>query len=640
MRTILPIIGIIKPSSDCVLFFVNGFRFACRLIKKPEIANIMKNLAITPEQARSLPGLFRERIKRTPDKVAYRNYDFAGQEWTDTTWSEMATEVAHWQVAFKKEGLKAGDKVAIMLKNSREWVVFDQAAMGLGLVTVPLYTEDRPENVAYIVHDAGVKLLVVDGRRQWRRLQEVSEKLEGLLRIVSIQTIEAEDKPAEPRLKSLNDWIFGLKGQLLSEEGAPDELATIVYTSGTTGRPKGVMLSHTNILSNAYSAYECGSFNPDEEFLSFLPLSHMLERTTGYYFPMMIGAKVVYARSVAQLGDDLLNQKPTILISVPRIYERVYAKIMDSLEKQSALKRRLFKQAVEIGWHNYQYQQGRVEWRPKLLLWPVLNQLVASKITARLGGRLSYAVCGGAAMPPEIARTFLALGVPVYQGYGLTESSPLICGNRPDDNIPESIGMVPPGIEVKIGDKSELLARGPNIMLGYWNNEKATREAIDSEGWLHTGDQARVDEGGHYYITGRIKDIIVLGNGEKVPPVDMEMAIALDPLIEQVMIIGEARPCLVALVVLSPEEWLKLAADLGVDAENPESLTEKFIEKAVLTRINNQLSAFPGYAQVRRALLALEPWTVDDGLITPTLKMKRPQLMKKYAEEVESLYQR
>lgn len=600
----------------------------------------MADIAITPQEALTLPGLFRERIKRSPDKVAYRNYDFAGQEWTDTIWAEMATEVAHWQGAFKKEGLKAGDKVAIMLKNSREWVVFDQAAMGLGLVTVPLYTEDRPENVAYIVRDAGVRLLVVEGRRQWRRLQEVSEGLEGLLRIVSIQTIEEDDKPEEPRLKSLKDWIFGLKGQLLAEEGDPDDLATIVYTSGTTGRPKGVMLSHSNILSNAYAAYQCGTFTPDEELLSFLPLSHMLERTTGYYFPMMIGAKVVYARSVAQLGDDLMNQKPTILISVPRIYERVYAKIMDSLEKQSTFKRRLFKQAVEVGWQHYQYHQSRVKWQPKQLLWPILNRLVASKITARLGGRLSYAVCGGAAMPPEIARTFLGLGVPIYQGYGLTESSPLICGNRPEDNIPESIGTVPPGIEVKIGDKSELLARGPNIMLGYWNNEKATRETIDSEGWLHTGDQARVDEGGHYFIIGRIKDIIVLGNGEKVPPVDMEMAIALDPLIEQVMVIGEAKPCLVGLAVLNPDEWKKLATELGVDAESMESLTEKFIEKAVLTRINNKLSAFPGYAQIRRVFLTLEPWTVDDGLITPTLKMKRPQLMKKYADEIERLYRK
>jgi len=600
----------------------------------------MTEIAITPQEALTLPGLFRERIKRSPDKVAYRNYDFAGQAWVDTTWAEMATEVARWQLAFKKEGLKAGDKVAIMLKNSREWVVFDQAAMGLGLVTVPLYTEDRPENVAYIVHDAGVKLLVVEGRRQWRRLQEVSEKLDGLLRIVSIQTIEEEDKPEEPRLKSLNDWIFGLEGRLLAEEGDPDDLATIVYTSGTTGRPKGVMLSHNNILSNAYAAYQCGSFTSDEVLLSFLPLSHMLERTTGYYFPIMVGAKVVYARSVNQLGEDLLNQKPTILISVPRIYERVFAKIMDSLEKQSVFKRRLFKKAVDVGWQNYQYHQGRVKWQPKQLLWPILNRLVARKITAHLGGRLGYAICGGAAMPPEIARTFLALGVPVYQGYGLTESSPLICGNRPEDNIPESIGMVAPGIEVKIGDKSELLARGPNIMLGYWNNKKATHETIDSEGWLHTGDQARVDEGGHYYIIGRIKDIIVLGNGEKVPPVDMEMAIALDPLIEQVMVIGEARPFLAALAVLNPDEWIKLATELGVDAENPASLTEKFIEKAVLTRINNQLSDFPGYAQIRRVFLTLEPWTVDDGLITPTLKMKRPQLMKKYAEEIETLYRK
>ncbi len=598
----------------------------------------MTEIAITPREVQTLPGLFRERVRRSPDSVAYRSYDVAAQEWVDTTWAEIAREVARWQLALRKEGLQAGDKVAIMLKNSREWVVFDQAALGLGLVTVPLYTEDRAENVAWIVRDAGVKLLVVEGRRQWRRLQEVSGELDGLQRIVSIQTIEEEDEPQEPRLKSLRDWTFGLEGQLLAEEGKPGELATIVYTSGTTGRPKGVMLSHHNILSNAYAAYQCGTFTDHERFLSFLPLSHMLERTAGYYFPMMIGATVVYARSVMQLADDLLNQKPTVLISVPRIYERVYARIMDGLKKQSALRRWLFEKAVAIGWQQYQYRQGRSRWQPRQLFWPLLKWLVADKITARLGGRLGYAICGGAAMPPEIARMFLALGVPVYQGYGLTESSPLICVNRPEDNIPESIGKAAPGIEVKIGDKSELLARGPNIMLGYWNNEKATREAIDSEGWLHTGDQARIDAGGHYFITGRIKDIIVLGNGEKVPPADMEMAIALDPLIDQVMVIGEGRAFLAALVVLNPDAWKRLAEELGVDADAPDSLREKFVEKAVLTRIGKQLSAFPGYAQIRRAFLTLEPWTVDDGLITPTLKMKRPQLMKKYAKEIEALY--
>lgn len=550
----------------------------------------------------------------------------------------MAKEVGRWQQALEKEGLKPGERVAIMAKNCREWVVFDQAALGLGLVTVPLYTDDRPDNAAYIINSADVKLLVVEGKRQWRRLQTVKEKLAHLQRIVSIHTIEEEDEPEDPRLIALSEWIFGLEGPLHSRESDRLELATIVYTSGTTGRPKGVMLSHDNILFNAWGASRCAVVNHTDRFLSFLPLSHMLERTGGYYMPMLVGAEVAFARSVNQLADDLKTQQPTVLISVPRIYEKVYGKIMSGLKKQSNLKQWMFHTAVDIGWRKFLFQQGRGKRHPSLLLWPLFNKLVASKVMAALGGKLRLAVCGGAAMPPEIARVFTGLGLPLLQGYGLTETSPVICVNRPESNIPESIGKAMEGIEVRIGPQQELLSRSRSVMLGYWDNEKATRDTIDKDGWLHTGDQARIDEYGHLYITGRIKEIIVLGNGEKVPPNDMEMAITMDPLIEQVMVLGEGRSYLAALMVLEPTEWKKLAKTLGVDPKDPDSLKQRFVEKAVLAKAAAQLAAFPGYAQIRRAQLLLTPWTVDDGLLTPTLKMKRPQITTRFKEEIESLY--
>ncbi len=243
-------------------------------------------------------------------------------------------------------------------------------------------------------------------------------------------------------------------------------------------------------------------------------------------------------------------------------------------------------------------------------------------------------------MPPDIARVFIGLGLPMVQGYGMTETSPVICVNRPDNNIPESIGQALPGVEVRIGEKDELQTRSRSVMLGYWNNQQATDDTIDSDGWLHTGDQVRVNETGHYFITGRIKEIIVLGNGEKVPPADMEMAVAMDPLIEQIMVVGEARSYLVALAVLDPAEWKLLARELGVDANDPESLRQKFVEKAVLARISQQLASFPGYAQIRRVHMLLEPWTVDGGLLTPTLKMKRPQITQQFSEEIEALYRR
>lgn len=600
-------------------------------------ANSSESHKITPEEAGTISGLFRERIRRTPQKIAYRFYDIASARWSATTWKSMANEVARWQAAFQKEELQEGDRVGVMLRNSREWVVFDQAASGLGLVTVPIFAEDRPDNVAYIANHAGIKLLVVEGRRQWQRVQEVSEELKGIQRIVSVNTIEEEDKPNDARLESLTDWIFGLTGELITQEADPDTLATIVYTSGTTGRPKGVMLSHRNIVMNAYSASICGDLR-EEVFLSFLPLSHMLERTGGYYMPMVIGAEVAFARSIAQLGEDLQTIKPTMLISVPRIYERVYGKIIDKLKTESALKRALFNRAVEVGWRHFEYTQGRAPWRPSLLEWPLLRKLVAGKIAERLGGRMRLAVCGGAALSPAVSRVFIGLGITVLQGYGMTESSPVISVNREDNNIPASIGLALPGVEVKIGENDELLARGHCVMLGYWQNEQATRETIDADGWLKTGDKARIDEREHIYITGRIKEIIVLANGEKVPPADMEIAICMDSLFEQVMILGEGRPFLSAIAVLNEEKWQEFADELDVDPKDEAVLKERFVEKSVIGRLSQQLGAFPGFAQIRRITLTLEPWTVDNGLMTHTMKVKRARVMKQFTDEVEGMY--
>lgn len=594
---------------------------------------------ISLEKAPTMSALFRERVRLSPNKVAFQQYDIGCKQWQETSWKEMASEVARWQAALQKEGLEKGDRVGVMLKNSREWVVFDQAALGLGLITVPLYIDDRPDNVAYIVDQAQVRILFVDGRRQWRRLKDAGNGLPSVQRIISISTIEEDDEPGDPRLESLNHWLFGLSGELITREEGGDELATIVYTSGTTGRPKGVMLSHTNILFNAYAAGSCTDFYESEQFLSFLPLSHMLERTAGYILPMMIGGTVAFARSIPQLGEDLQTIRPTVLISVPRIYERVYGKIMVGLEKKSPLARRLFHLAIDVGWRRFEYQQGHAGWHPKLLLWPLLNKLVASKVLEKLGGRMRLAICGGAALSPEVSKVFIGLGLTLLQGYGMTESSPVVSVNRPEDNLPASIGTVMPGIEARIGENDELLTRSPSVMLGYWKNEEATQATFTKDGWLRSGDKARIDEQGHIFITGRIKEIIVLANGEKVPPADMEMAVTMDPLFEQVMIFGEAKPFLSAICVLSEEYWPEAARELGVEADDPTVFDDRKVEKYLQRRMAAQLTDFPGYAQVRRLVVTLQPWTVDDGLLTPTMKMKRAKIMERYMEQAESLYE-
>ena len=599
----------------------------------------MNNVLIQESDVQSLPALFRARLNKTPDAMAYRQYDVASQAWSQSSWSEMSNEIARWQGAFQKDGLKSGDRVAIMVKNSREWVVFDQAALGLGLVTVPLYVDDRPDNVAYIINHAEVKLLFVQDKPQWKRLLKADVNLGELKRIISVKRISEDDEPDDAKLESLSDWLFGVSGELQTKESALDDLASIVYTSGTTGRSKGVMLSHRNILSNAFAATACTHWQGGERFLSFLPLSHMLERTAGYYMPIILGAEVIYARSIATLGEDLQIVKPTTLISVPRIYERVYGKIQDGLKSKSSVAKFLFNSAVNVGWKKFQVEQGRESWHPKLIFWPILNKLVASKVLVKLGGELSLAVCGGAALSEQVAKLFIGLGLPLVQGYGLTESSPVTNVNRIEDNIPSSIGTPLTGTEIRIGENDELQCKGPCSMMGYWKNEQATKESFTDDGWLKTGDKARIDKDGHTYITGRLKDIMVLANGEKVPPSDIELAISVDGLFEQVLLVGEARPFLSIIAVLNEDAWADMAVSLHMHPESPDAFSQRNVEKAVLNRISARLKDFPGYAKIRRAHITLEQWTVDSGLLTPTLKIKRPKVLERFESEIDALYE-
>ncbi|MDP2029606.1 MAG: long-chain fatty acid--CoA ligase [Thiobacillus sp.] len=595
--------------------------------------------AFHPDTLGTLYGLFRARVAAMPDRVAYRQFDEAAAAWVTYTWVQVAAEVACWQAALVKEGLVPGDRVAVMLKNCVEWVIFDQAALGLGLVTVPLYLDDRPENAAYILEHADARLLLVEGKFQHQKLAEIAGSAVRLQRIVSLVAPEGGVDEGNLHLVVAADWLAAAAGTATPEQPlSADLLASIIYTSGTTGRPKGVMLTHANMLWNAYYATQCADFGEHAVFLSFLPLSHTLERTAGYYLAMLLGGEVAYARSITQLAQDLEVIRPTVLISVPRIYERVYGRIQDGLAQKKPLARKLFELAVQVGWRRFERAQGRAAWHPELLLWPLLDRLVARKIVDKLGGRLTVAISGGAALSPDIARVFIGLGVPLYQGYGLTETSPVVCVNRPDSNAPASIGQPMPGIEVKIGDNEELLTRSRCVMRGYWKNEEATRAIIDADGWLHSGDKVQVDAQGHYTIIGRIKDIIVLSNGEKVPPSEMESAILLDPLFEQVMLVGEGKPYLAALIVLNEAHWQDFAASLSIDPRQAAALTGPKVLKALTQRVATHLKHFPGYAQIRRLHPELAPWTIENGLLTPTLKIKRNLILKHYRAAIEAMY--
>jgi long-chain acyl-CoA synthetase len=525
--------------------------------------------------------------------------------------------------------------VAVMLRNCPQWIFFDQAALSLGLVVVPLYTVDRPDNVAYIVNDAQVKVLLFETQEQWQELSSVRSQMTTVQRFVSLDEISA----SELKLQSASKWLPRSAQLQIPVPVESKHLTTIVYTSGTTGKPKGVMLSHANILSNAYACLDTFPVSQDDLFLSFLPLSHAFERTLGYYLTVMTGATVAFARSIPSLSEDLQTIKPTVLISVPRIYERIYVAINEKLNEGSPLRKKLFYLAVEVGWARFLHQQGRGSWQFNFLLWPLLNLLVARKLMLRLGGRLRSAVSGGAALAPEVSRVFVGLGLPIVQGYGLTETSPVISGNHLENNFPESVGQAITGVQVRLGEHNALLVKGPNVMMGYWNNPQATQAMIDAGGWLNTGDIARISESGHITITGRVKEIIVMSNGEKLPPADIELAITHDALFEQVIVLGEGRSYMVAVAVVNQVAWQQLAKNLGVRHDMPESLRDTRVEQQALQRIAVQLKEFPGYAKIHRVLLQSEPWTVENGIMTPTLKMKRNRVVEHFAEDIAKLYE-
>lgn len=591
---------------------------------------------ITIDEAGTLPGLFRLRCERSPEGEAYRQFEGAS-EWVGRTWREMAALVARWQLALVRENLSPGDRVALCLRNSVEWICFDQAAQSLGLVVVPLYLADHAEGKTYVLADSGARLLLVGSHDQWLPIKPHQPRLPQLRRVLCLDTPTGLFPRTAPLVSLVSDWLPIAAPPQRNLAQDPLALATIIYTSGTTGRPKGVMLSHRNILSNASAVLQHQPGRTDDTYLSFLPLSHAFERTAGYYVPMMAGSRVVFARAVEHLAQDLLTIEPTILISVPRIYERVYAKLHQQRKKKiSQLVIYLAITTVSKPHESHSRGAGGIEWLTRLF-WPQLRHLIARRLLGAFGGKLRLAITGGAPMSAPLTHFFLGLGLPLMQGYGLTEASPVVTSNRLVDNNPESVGTPLPGVELRLGVDNELLVRGANVMMGYWNQPEATAAAIDAEGFLHTGDQARIEKG-HVYIIGRLKEIIVMSTGEKVAPADLESALTQEPLIEQAMVVGEARAHLGALLVLNYRIWTDLARRWSLDPDKSDSLLDSRVGSRIQAHCRETLQGFPKHAQIRRCWWTLAPWTVDNGLMTPTAKLKRREIEQRYASQIQSLF--
>ena len=593
---------------------------------------------------RTLAEQFAWRVGRTPAALAYREFDRVAGAWVDFSWAVVRERAQRFEAALSASGVVRGARVASLLPNGIDAVCIDQAALARACVPVPMHVLDNPASVAWILVDSGATVLFASSQAQWESIAGVGLAFPELRWVVVTGAVaESIVRAGAARLLAQDQWLALASLQAAVGEPVqwptPQDLAAIVYTSGTTGRPKGVMLTHANVLSNVDAVLRRVTPGEDDLFLSFLPLSHTFERTVGYYLPIAAGSCVAFSRSVQDLMDDLRTIRPTVLVSVPRIYERVYAGIQARVAN-SRMRSIALRCAQVIGWRRYRQSIGVQDESLVDILndfaWPLLDRLVAADVRTVFGGRLRFAVSGGAALSQTISRSFLGFGVPVVQGYGMTETSPVVSCNTPEDNDPATVGRLLDGVEARIGDNRELLVRGPGVMRGYWKREADTAQAF-VDGWLRTGDQA-VLEDGRLRIIGRVKEIIVTSTGEKIAPADLEQAITADPLFEQAWVFGEARPYLACIVVLGAARWGELAASLGLDPAAPASLSDPAALREAMRRIDGLTREFPRHGQPRKVLLTLEPFSLENSLMTPTLKLKRLNLQARFGASIEGLY--
>ena len=591
----------------------------------------------------TIPEMLALQVEKRPDAVGWKSWDPVKKSWRDWTFRQGYDEVQRWRHAFAGLGLTRGTRVAMLLPNCIEAVLFDQAALANALTPVPLHAIDTPKSSAYILNDSGAEVLVTNKKLKWRLVREATE-LPNLKLVVITDDDFADDPDADIPMLSLETWLAKTPDAPLPPGPRSTDLAALVYTSGTTGNPKGVMLTHRNVLSNLRGVLQSLQPYADETLLSFLPLSHTFERTASYYLAVGTGLTLAFNRSIATLADDLKSIRPTILMSVPRVYDMIYGKLRDGLAKKPAYVRYLFNWAVEVGWRRFCRENGLpIEPSGRAWLDPLVAGFLDKKIGKQLrsvfGDRIHLYISGGAALNPAVAKVFLGLGVPIFQGYGMTETSPIIAVNKVGQNHPSTVGPKLDNIEVKLGDGGELLVRGPSVMQGYWHREEATRAILSDDGWLSTGDVAEIYQDGCIRITGRIKEIIVTSTGEKVPPADLEAAVETDPLFAQTLAVGDDRICIALVAVVNPDEWQRLCAELKLDPEDPKSLDSREAQQAALKRIKKAAADFPNYGVPRLVKLVREPWTIENGMLTPTLKLKPSIITRRYASDIDALYE-
>jgi long-chain acyl-CoA synthetase len=553
--------------------------------------------------------------------------------------------------------LQPGQKVAILCENRPEWLYIDFATLALGLVNVPIYTSNTPEQIRYILENSQSTALFVSSKFLEKTSHFTPALLPFLRYVIAID--DGDPKTTEEPLSSsssLSKRLYSLSSfyqpQGVYEQKAisPETLCSIIYTSGSTGNPKGVLLSHRNIVSNLKAAYDLIQslqLNPNElsekgeppRILSFLPLCHMFERLAGYYLMFFNKVCICYAESIEMVSWNLLEVRPTLMCSVPRLYEKMYATIHEKVESSSFLKKKLFHWACRIGKLSFEKTQKKQKLSLGLRLSKNLAQrLVFQKIKEKTGGRLRYFISGGAPLPPYLAEFFAAMDILILEGYGLTETSPIVTVNTPLEYRIGTVGKPLKGVEVRLAEDGEICVRGPNVMQGYYQNESATQEVIDSEGWFYTGDIG-LWEDGFLKITDRKKDILVTSGGKNIAPQNLENLFKADPYFLEFVVVGDAHHYCCALVVPDFEKLKLWATEQGISETTPQELaTNERVYAFFMDRIRSRSQTLSSFEQIKKIHLLPQGFSIESGELTPTLKIKRKVINEKYRTLIEAFY--
>ena len=567
-----------------------------------------------------------------------------GDRWADVSLAEFRDTVRWFSTGLRSLGVKAGDRVAILSENRPEWAMGDFGILCAAAITVPIYPTLLGWQIEYILNDSGSVACIASTEEQLHKLLDIRSHCPHLHNIIVADAVA--DMP--PGVMTF-EQVVAAGRKMEQEQGRTrfdeirksrkeGDLATLVYTSGTTGNPKGAMLTHGNITSNVVSVTKVLPLQRAWVAMSILPLSHILERTADYAY-FYKGAVIAYAESVLKVGENLQEVKPDVFAAVPRLFEKMRAKILDTVAAGSSGKQKIFAWALKIAEERLPYRVENKAMPAGLKIRSAIaDKLVFKKILGRLGGRVQFVLSGGAPLSPELAAFFIGAGLDILEGYGLTETSPVIAVNTPEKRRIGAVGPLIPGVEVKIAEDGEILSRGPHIMQGYWNNPEATTQAIDSDGWFHTGDIG-VMEDGFLRITDRKKDIIINAYGKNIAPQPLEALLKSSPYIGTPVLIGDRRKFLVALIVPNFEKLERDAAAQGVHASSPEALVGdervKSIFQKEIDRFNQSLDR---QEKIRRFALLPRDFTIDEDEITPSLKVKRKVIDKKYKDIIDSMY--